>query len=171
VTVRRLTTAVTLLALMLVVFAMGYYGFKAFTSPLPDRPSGEETCSDVEKEVQGFVKRSEVQVSVFNAGTREGLAGATLEKVEEAGFRAGNAGNAPRSAKVRQVVVWTTEEDDSAARLVALAFGPRTPVRVTQADLGPGVDVIVGNGFRGLNPKAPKRIRLAAPVETCIPVD
>ncbi len=168
---RRITTAVTLVVLLGVVFAMGYYGFREFTSPLPDRSSGEETCSDVEKEVQGFVKRNEVQVSVFNAGTRDGLAGTTLEELEEAGFRAGNAGNAPKTAKIRQVIVWTTEQDDTAARLAALAFGPRTPVRVTEADLGPGVDVIVGNGFRGLNPKAPKQIRLPKPVEKCIPVE
>ena len=168
---RHLTTAVTLVVLLAILCGMAYFGFRELTSPLPDRPSAEETCSDVEKEVQGFLKRSEVQVSVFNAGTREGLAGTTLEKVEEAGFRAGNAGNAPKSAKVRQAVVWTTEENDSAAKLVALSFGRRTPVQVTEADLGPGIDVLVGNRFKGLNRKAPKRIRLAAPVETCIPVD
>ncbi len=168
---RKLTTAATLVALLAILCGMAYYGFREFTSPLPGRPSSGETCSDVEKEVQGFVNRSEVQVSVFNAGTREGLAGTTLEKVEEAGFRAGNAGNAPKSAKVRLAVVWTTEKDDAAARLVALAFGRRTPVQVTEADLGPGIDVLVGNRFKGLNPKAPNRIPLPAPVETCIPVD
>src|SRR3990170_4937827 len=113
---------------------MAYFGFRELTSPLPDLPSAEETCSDVEKEVQGFLKRSEVQVSVFNAGTREGLAGSTLEKVEEAGFRAGNAGNAPKTAKGRHAVVWTTEKDDSSAQLVALAFGRGTRVQVTETD-------------------------------------
>ena len=168
---RRLTTAVTLLVLLAVLCGMAYYGFREFTAPLPGRPSSGETCSDVEKEVQGFIKRGEVQVSVFNAGTREGLAGTTLEKVEEAGFRAGNAGNAPKNAKVRRALVWTTEKDDSAASLVALAFGRGTRVVVTEADLGPGIDVLVGNRFKGLNPKAPKQIRLATPVEKCIPVD
>ncbi len=72
---------------------------------------------------------------------------------------------------MRRAVVWTTEANDPAATLVAQAFGPRTLVQVTKTDLGPGIDVLVGNRFRGLNPKAPNRIRLPAPVETCIPVE
>jgi hypothetical protein len=165
------TTALTLLVLLVILGAMAVYGFRELTAPLPDAPSAGETCSEDEKEVQEFLKRSEVQVSVFNAGSREGFAGATLETVEEAGFRAGNAGNAPDNAEVRRAVVWTTEADDPAAALVARALGRRTQVQVTETDLGPGVDVLVGNRFSGLDPKAPKRIRLPAPIETCIPVD
>lgn len=168
---RRLTTAVTLVVLMVVLAAMAVYGFRELTAPLPGTPSANETCSAAEKQVQEFIGRGEVQVSVFNAGTKEGLAGTTLQKVEEAGFRAGNAGNAPKTAKVPRAVVWTSEADDPAATLVAKAFGRRTQVQVTKTDLGPGIDVLVGNRFKGLDPKAPKRIRLPAPVETCIQVD
>jgi hypothetical protein len=169
---RRLTTAATLIVLLLVLTGMAVYGFNALTSPLPGSgASTEKKCTGAEKQVQGYVKRSEIQVSVFNAGTREGLAGTTLEKIEAAGFRAGNAGNAPKSADVPRAVVWTTKEHDRAALLVARAVGRRTRVEVTSTDLGPGIDVLVGNRFKGLNPKAPKRIRLAAPIETCIPVD
>jgi LytR cell envelope-related transcriptional attenuator len=168
---RRITTAITLLVLLLVLAGMAVYGFNALTSPLPGSgASAEKKCTGAEKQVQGYLKRSEVQVSVFNAGTREGLAGTTLEKVEEAGFRAGNAGNAPKSADVPRAIVWTTKEHDRAALLVARAVGRHTRVEVTSTDLGPGIDVLVGNRFKGLNPKAPKRIRLAAPIETCVPV-
>ncbi|MET0997160.1 MAG: LytR C-terminal domain-containing protein [Marmoricola sp.] len=168
---RRLTTAVTLVVLLGVLAAMAVYGFRELTAPLPGAPSANQTCSEAEKQVQEFIQRGEVQVSVFNAGTKEGLAGTTLQSVEDAGFRAGNAGNAPRTTKVPRAVVWTTEENDTAATLVARAFGRRTPVQVTETDLGPGVDVLVGNRFRGLDPRAPKRIRLPAPVEKCIQVD
>ena len=168
---RRLTTAVTLGVLLLVLAAMAVIGFQQLTAPLPDAPSAQETCTGAEKDVKTFVRRNQVQVSVFNAGTREGLAGSTLETVEEAGFRAGNSGNAPEGAKVRRAVVWTTEASDRSARLVALAFGPRTKVRVTEQDLGPGVDVLVGNRFRRLDPQAPRRIRLPQAVENCVPVD
>ncbi len=168
---RRLTTAITLLVLLVVLGGMGIVGFKALTSPLPGGDAAKKTCSDVEKEVQGFLKRSEVQVSVFNSGTKEGLASTTLDKVEEAGFIAGNAGNAPKSAEVRRAVVWTTKPNDQAAILVAKAFGRRTQIEVTNTDLGPGIDVLVGNRFKDLDPKAPRRIKLAAPVETCVPVD
>ena len=168
---RRITTAVTLLVLLAILCAMAVYGFRELTAPLPGVPSANETCSEDEKQIQEFLKRREVQVSVFNAGSRDGFAGATLEAAEEAGFLAGNAGNAPRSEEVRRAVVWTTKPDDPAAKLVAQAFGRRTQVEVTKTDLGPGIDVLVGNRFRGIDAKAPKRIRLPAPVETCIPVE
>lgn len=167
---RKLTTAVTMTVLLVVLVGMAVFGFRALTQPV-DRATAVETCSEVEKEVQDFLRRSEVQVSIFNAGTKEGLASSTLAEVEEAGFRAGNAGNAPQSAEVPRAVVWTTERDDPAAQLVARAFGRRVQVEVTETDLGPGVDVLVGDRFRGLDPKAPRRIKLADPVETCVPVD
>ena len=168
---RKITTAVTLVALLLVLIGMAAYGFDQLTKPLPNRSVAEEKCTGAEKEVQGFLKRNQVQVSVFNAGNREGFAGLTLEKIVDAGYRAGNAGNAPKSAEVRRAVVWTTEPNDPAAKLVAKSLGPRVKIDVTETDLGPGIDVIVGNKFKGLNKKAPRRIRLADPVEKCVPVE
>jgi LytR cell envelope-related transcriptional attenuator len=166
------TTAITLVVLVLVLGGMAVYGFKSALAPLPGgSASSDPTCSQTEKEVQRFLRRGEVQVSVFNAGTKSGLAGKTLEKVEAAGFKAGNSGNAPGSAQVRRAAVWTTQPNDTSARLVALAFGKRTRVEVTETDLGPGVDVIVGNRFKGLDKKAPNRIRLPRPVTTCVQVD
>jgi hypothetical protein len=172
VTARRITTAVTLLALLILLGGMAVYGIKSALAPLPGGgATSKPTCSDTEKEVKQFLRRGEVQVSVFNAGKREGLAGNTLEKIEEAGFKAGNAGNAPRSADVRRAVVWTTQPNDSSAKLVALTLGRGTRIEVTETDLGPGIDVLVGDKFRGLNKKAPERIRLPRPIETCIEVD
>ena len=169
---RKVTTGITLLVLLVVLGGMAVYGVRSALAPLPGGSATKDpTCSDTEKEIKQFLKRSEVQVSVFNAGTRDGLAGTTLEKIEEAGFKAGNAGNAPRTAEVRRAVVWTTTPNDPSAKLVALALGGRTAVEVTETDLGPGVDVLVGNKFKGLDKKAPVRIRLAKPIETCIEVD
>ena len=167
---RKLTTAITLAVLLLVLIGMAAYGYSQLTAPLPGRSSAEEKCTGAEKEVQGFLKRKQVQVSVFNAGNREGFAGATLEKIVDAGFRAGNAGNAPKSAQIRRAVVWTTDEDDPAAKLVATSLGRRTKIEVTKTDLGPGVDLIVGNRFKGIH-QGPKKIRLADPVEKCVPVE
>jgi len=168
---RRLTTAITLVVLLLVLAGMAVVGYRQLTAPLPGGPSASPTCSGAEKEVQGFIKRGQVQVSIFNASTRSGLAAETLGKVEQAGFVAGNAGNAPRSAQVRRVIVWTSDQNDPKAKLVAKAFGPRTGIRVTRTDLGPGVDVLLGDRYKGMDRKAPKRIKLPKPVETCIQVD
>lgn len=165
---RKVTTAVTMTVLVAVLVTMAVLGFSQLTAPLPGTGSSTSTgCSGAEKRVQTFLGRSEVQVSVFNAGTRKGLASTTLMKIEAAGFRAGDAGNAPSGTRVRRVRVWTTETGDPAARLVARALGRRTLVEVTRKDLGPGVDVLVGDQFTDLDPRAAERIRLTKPVKTC----
>jgi len=167
---RRITTAVTLTILCVVLVAMAVVGFRAVTAPLPSGGSGEDECAQVEKDIKRFVARGEVQVSVFNSSNRSGLAGKTLDQLVGRGFKPGNPGNAPEDVKVGRAVVWTTEEADPAAQLVARNLGPRVRVVVTEEDLGPGVDVLIGNRFRALPRKAPARVRLPAPVETCIDV-
>jgi hypothetical protein len=67
------------------------------------------------------------------------------------------------------VQVWTTERDDLRAKLVARQFGKQARVRVTDEDLGPGVDVVVGNRMRPLV-KAPRSLRVRQPEEVCVPV-
>jgi hypothetical protein len=172
VTGRRITTGVTLVVLVIVLGGMAAYGIKTALAPLPGgKSSSKEPCSSTEKRVKEFLKRSEVQVSVYNAGTRSGLAGQTLDKLEAAGFKAGNAGNAPGTADVRRAVVWTTQPNDYSAKLVAASLGHGTRIEETDADLGPGIDVIVGNKFRGLDKKAPTQIRLPKPISTCIEVN
>jgi hypothetical protein len=166
---RRIITAVVLVVLLVVLGVMAAVGVDQALKPFPARKKqAQSDCSTTEKQVQEFLTRKDVQVSVFNAGSRSGLASSTLDKLQAAGFAAGNAGNAPGTANVRRAVVWTTKENDYSAKLVALAFGPRTQVQVTKTDLGPGVDVLVGNGFKGLPKKAPTRIRVPKPVETCL---
>lgn len=168
---RRLTTGITLVVLVIVLGGMAVYGVKSALAPLPGGSSSKKPCSEAEKQVKDFLKRGEVQVSVFNAGSRSGLAGQTLDKLEAAGFKAGNAGNAPGSAQVRRAVVWTTQPNDYSARLVAASLGRGTRIEVTETDLGPGIDVLVGNKFRGLDRKAPQQVRLPKPISTCIQVD
>jgi hypothetical protein len=170
VTGRRITTAVTLTVLCGLLVAMAVVGFQAATAPLPGLQTGEEECTAVEKDVKKFVARREVQVSVFNASNRSGLAGRTLDRLVERGFKPGNPGNAPDGVKVRRAVVWTTEEDDSSALLVARNLGTGVRVIVTEQDLGPGVDVLIGNRFKRLPQQAPRRVQLPDPVETCIDV-
>lgn len=166
---RHLITFVTLVVLLVVLCVMAAVGVKQALQPFPEGKKATATkCANPEKQVQKFLTRKDVQVSVFNAGSRSGLASSTLEKLEAAGFTAGDSGNAPGTATVKRAIVWTTKDDDYSAKLVALAFGPQTKVEVTQTDLGPGVDVLVGNAFKGLAGKAATRIRLPEPVETCI---
>ena len=169
---RHVVTGVTLLVLAGVLCLGAVYGVKSMFAPFPSTSStatAKPSCAPgAQKQVKAFLTRKDVQVSVFNAGSRSGLAGQTLASLEQAGFLGGDAGNAPATAKVSRAVVWTTKANDSAARLVAMALGHGAKVVVTTTDLGPGVDVIVGDRFNGLPRGTARRIALAKPVETCL---
>jgi hypothetical protein len=55
---------------------------------------------------------------------------------------------------------------DPTARLVALQFGPSTYVQPSNLDLGPGVEVVVGDDFVGLV-DGPSRIRASRASSGC----
>jgi len=155
----RYTAPLSLAAGALAVLIMAMWGMNALTAPIDKTDSSgtdETTCGTTHH----TVKRSDVTVSVYNAGKRQGRAGVTLDQLEEAGFRPGAVGNAPKGSRVRSAVVRTTKKVHPDATLVARAMGAHVPVVVTSNDLGPGVDVIIGDRFKKLNRKAPRSIRV-----------
>jgi hypothetical protein len=172
VTKRHLTTAVTLAVLCGLLLIGAVVGFNALFAPLPgsdNQPSAAEspTC-DLPSVKRGQRLRSnEVTVNVFNAGTRAGLAGATVDAFRARGFQGGEIGNAPAGSKVRRAQVWVAPGEEAAGRLVARQIGPRTPVVTPDQDLADGVDVLVGNGFRGSLVRAPRSIVVKVPVSGC----
>ena len=102
----------------------------------------------------------------------KGFAGETLEKFVDAGFARRQRRQRPQERRgAAGASCGRPTRTTRRAKLVATSLGPATKIEVTETDLGPGVDVIVGNKFKGLERKAPKRIRLADPVEKCMPVD
>ncbi|MFL6160410.1 MAG: LytR C-terminal domain-containing protein [Marmoricola sp.] len=172
---RRTTSAITLAVTALVVVVMAFWGLHALTAPVAKDPSSASTSPDDAAScpagqtatVVRLVKRSQVRVSVYNAGKRSGRAGATLNLLESAGFLPGAIGNAPDGTTVDRAQVHTKKADDAAAKLVALAFGPNTEVVVDDGDLGPGVNVYIGDKFRKLDRSAPRSEKLTKPVVTC----
>jgi hypothetical protein len=157
---RRATTTITMLVLIALLVAGGVVGALALFSPLPDDDpdtTATEGCNPGLAEGDR-VRTRDVTVSVYNAGTRSGLAGTTRQRLVRRGFVAGEVGNAPGTLSgVQAVRVFAPNRNDPAARLVARQFGRGTRVQVSAEDLGPGVDVVVGNDFAGLV-KAPRRI-------------
>lgn len=153
---------VTLAALVTLLVIGSVVGWRALTAPLPEEaaesaaaPSG---CSS-QLAPGARVRIRDVRVSVFNAGTRDGLAGKVQELLVRRGFVAGTVGNAPEERRgVRRVTVYAPDAQDPAARLVARHFGKQTPVKVARDDLGPGVDVVIGNDYWRLATGAPKQI-------------
>jgi len=149
-------------------------GFRSLFAPLPGASDEEPqdappVAAECKKKIRAGkpVRSSQVTVSVFNASNRSGLAGVTREQLAERGFLPGEVGNAPAAYEVQFVRVLAPTSDDPAARLVALQFGPDTYVQVTDDDLGPGVDVVVGTDFPGLADGAPQQITAPAAGSGC----
>ena len=170
---RHLTTAVTLLVLVGILVVGVVLGSKSLFAPLPDSGQAAETpsptCATQTVKKGQRIRSSQVQVSVFNGGTRSGLADETLTSLVKRGFTAGDAGNAPSDMKVKRVRVFTTTKNDLSATLVARQFGRSTKVVVTDTDLGPGVDVVVGNRFHELA-HARRAIAVRQSSSVCVPV-
>jgi hypothetical protein len=114
------------------------------------------------------LRSAQVVVSVYNGGSRAGLADKTMRALAKRGFKLGEIGNAPAGMEVAKVRVFATERTDQAAQLVARQFGRSTKVSIVEADLGPGVDVVVGNDFDELA-KARKVIVAQRAYSVCVP--
>ncbi|HET6624988.1 MAG TPA: LytR C-terminal domain-containing protein [Nocardioidaceae bacterium] len=167
---REITTAITMLVLCGVLVAGAVIGWKSLSADLPgDEAATEEpspSCTTEKVDAGQRIRSSQVQVSVYNGGTRSGLANGTLSALTKRGFKPGSVGNAPAGTDVKRVEVWSTEENDAAAQLVALQFGKSVEVTFSDVNLGPGVDVLVGNKFRGLA-KAKRSLKVKTPEHVC----
>jgi hypothetical protein len=171
---QQLVTAATMLILIGVLVAATTWGWKALLAPVPavdvvaEDPS--PTCATEQVKAGQRIRAGQVKVSVFNSSSRSGLAGTTMDLLVERGFVGGDIGNAPSDVEVRNIEVWSTIENDVRARLVARQFGKKTTVRFSDLDLGVGVDVIVGDRFRGLS-RAPSSLLVKDPLKVCVPVE
>ena len=167
---RHITTGITLLVLICILAAGAWIGTQSLFAPLPAEESAEPTPSCATKSLRKGQRIStrQVVVSVYNAGTRAGLADTTMSVLTNRGFDRGSVGNAPEGSGVKVAQIWTTRRQDAAARLVALQFGPAIKVKIKRVDLGPGVDVVVGNDFRKL--VAARRTLVVRSTQTaCLP--
>lgn len=168
-----MTTAVVMTGSVAVVAVMAIWGIRAATAPIktdsapPASASTGPTCSPADQTVSRYVRRADVTVSVYNAGKRSGRAQATLDLLQQAGFKPGAIGNAVAGTVVPRAEVRTTAQGDVSARLVAEALGPNTKVVVVTDTYGPGVDVFIGDRFNRLDRNAPAKIKLPTPIVTC----
>jgi hypothetical protein len=169
---RHVTTAITLVVLCVLLVVAAVTGFNALFAPLPsgdDEPSvsPSPTCEPGPKKGERLTA-DDVRVSVFNAGGRAGLAGSTYDEFRDRGFVGGRIGNAPNGTKVRRAQVWIVEGEEDAGRLVARQVARKAKPHVVKAknDLSDGIDVVVGDGFRGLV-KAPRSVKVTRAGDDC----
>jgi hypothetical protein len=159
-------TAVTLLVLCVLLVVGGAWGWSAATKPFPEKAEAP-VCVDRTIAAGERVYPEQVTVSVLNAGTREGLAGRTMQLLEDDGFAPGHLDNAPPGTDVAQAEIWTSDPSSPAVALVASRLGRGTEV-VRRDSSAPGVVVVVGDDFTDLS-KGRKSVVAEEDTQICIP--
>jgi hypothetical protein len=160
----RYRAPVTLLVLVLMVVGGVVYGWNAVTGGGSSESTTPQDCSTRTLSPGGRLSAHQITVSVFNAGTVQGLATETLNQLHGRGFEKGVAADA--RAKVHKVAIWTSTPDDPAVTLVAHQFRGKVRIVKTDSVLGEGIQVIVGNHFPGMA-TAKTFIKVTEPAEVC----
>lgn len=164
-------TTITLAVLAVLVLAGLVVGWRQLTAPLPRLETGAEQtgpCTDEDVEAGTRIRPAMVTVSVYNAGTRSGLADSTMSLFAERGFGRGETGNADRETKVRRAQVWVESLPNPPARLVASQLGPKTPI-VEAPTEGVGIMVVVGDRFKDELKSGKRSVRAKNPTTICRP--
>lgn len=162
----RLKSLVTLIVLGLLLVVGAVWGWSSLTEPFPER-AAPPVCVDRTFAAGEPVRRGDVTVSVWNAGTRNGLAGLTMELLVDAGFAEGKEGNAPKRTDVARAEIWTDQgAQHPAVQLVASHLGDAEVVRRDEG--AAGILVVVGDEFHGLT-KGVGRVTARSDVEVCGP--
>jgi hypothetical protein len=170
----RLRSAITLGVLIIVMLLGLVWGWTKLVAPLPglsgDPDEDLEAACSVRTVAKGEkVQPDEVTVSVFNAGTTDGLATKTMEQFQTRGFAPGETGNAPRATEVNRVEVWAEHPRNPAVRLVASYLGRSVKVVNPKGEaLGLGVVVVVGDDFRRVT-RGARFVTSRVDAEVCSP--
>ena len=159
-----LKSALTLLVLAALLLVAGIWGWQAATKPFPTSEP-PPLCTDVTLLAGTQVFGDQVAVSVFNGSDRSGLAGATMEQLEERGFVGADSGNAP--AKINGVQIWSDEPRNAAVRLVARQF--KSARVVSGEKLGRGIVVVIGESFKSLRTKEVESVTAVESSTFCSP--
>ncbi len=163
----RLKSLITLGGLGVLLVVAATWGWSSLTKPLPG--DEESVCVDRSYAAGDTLRRGDVTVSVLNAGSRNGLAGLTLNLFEEAGFARGQEGNVTGDAKVADVQIWTDDPSSPAVKLVAGQLGKDVKVVRREATTA-GVQVVVGDDFDDLV-VGKKKLKVAEDATVCGPPD
>lgn len=164
-------TPITLMVLLGLLLGAAFYGWQTIISPdeterAPAASSTPPPCKRKATFKKGqTIRAQDVTVNVYNAGIVSGLAGNTLSALVGKGFKGGVSDNAPGGQSARNVTIMTNVPASPKVRLVRMQF--QGPVRLVSGELGVGVDVIVGDDFRGVDPNASTVIRLNRNFSSC----
>ncbi len=164
-------TPITLVVLLGLLLGAAFYGWQTIISPdeTEKAPAASGTPPPCERRASfkkgQTIRAQDITVNVYNAGIVSGLAGNTLSALVGRGFKGGISDNAPRAQSAGNVTIMTDVPRSPKVRLVRMQF--QGPLRVVSGELGVGVDVIVGDEFRGVDPNAATVIRLRRNISSC----
>jgi hypothetical protein len=163
----RLRSAATLTVLVLLVVLAVRVGFSQVAQPFP-QAEDPPLCTDTDLDEGDRVRPDDVTVSVLNAGGEAGLASRTLSDLNDRGFGRGALQNAPEDTpRVTNAQIWTTEGRTAAVRLI-LSHLTGTVRVVDRSGPAPGVVVVVGEGFGGIQ-DGRAQLRARGAETTCVP--
>ena len=163
----RLRTAITLAALALLMLLGVTWGWAQVLKPFPGKVDAP-VCVDTSYRAGDELFVQDVTVSVFNASGREGLAAATLQALEDAGFAPGDSANAPKGTSVTGAAeIWVKDTSNPAAKLLRARVG-KVPVVAHPENTAAGVTLVVGDQFGDLR-QGPDSVVLSDDAVVCSP--
>jgi hypothetical protein len=147
---RNRRTAIVLIVVAAALAAAFYYAASYLNRP---RTPAATDCptTDITAGAPAALSPGQVTVNVYNATNRAGLAADTAKNVKARGFVVAAVANDPAKKKIDGVgeVRFGPNGKPGAELVVALLDGV-TPLQDTRADAS--VDLVLGNGFKALNP-------------------
>ncbi|CAM5434898.1 hypothetical protein STENM327S_09127 [Streptomyces tendae] len=109
-------------------------------------------------------KPGQVTVNVLNATTRSGLAQKTADELKKRGFRVGDVSNAPKEYDKKVTGTGLLLGPAASLKSSLTVLGTQLPGAEHRADAarkGAAVDLIIGDGFKGLAKRADADTALA----------
>jgi hypothetical protein len=153
-----------------VLLAAAFYGWQTVISPARENDKQADAGPECEKVAEfrkgDVIRPDDIVVNVYNAGTEPGAAGDTLDQLVNRGFARGEADNAPADVRTRTVVVVTDDKKDPTVKLVSNQF--KGKVRYVNVDMeAPGISIVIGNDFKGIDRSAKKTLKIKADISSC----
>lgn len=159
---------VTLLFLVAVLAGAAWFGWKTV---LTGATAGAgPTCTTPHPGTTQEAVAKDVTVNVFNAGNREGMATRTAKDLERRGFTVGTVGNEPtgtRASKTDSAAVRGRDKTAPEVALVAAQLRGKHPELIADGREDTSVDLVLGDGFRGLRKKAPDTVQVESTAPVC----
>jgi hypothetical protein len=158
---RIVRTPLTLLVLLGVLCYGAWWGYTNVLKPVPAAPPVRCVPQVIAK---GELRPGQVIVSVYNGGTKKGLAGNVGRSLRSRGFKVLRTTNT--GEKIQKTVIVGAAVNDPEVQLVKRFFKKSTVKADKRADHS--VDVLVGDKYGGFNKKADPTFKVRART-VCLP--